>query len=235
MDNYNTSIIVRFSHISPTFILKGYVSPKRKSSSNCSQYYSTNVLKSRHYNYSIPVNFSWINKYIQCLSKKDMNKLMHSINGNKRGKIAINTGYWNCGKGLLDRNNNASPKISEAAAFINENDLDILAVAEAGLHGPRSRIIRTNPLTTASIERELRIPGFRILLPESWYIHDTARIFMYIKEDINFKVIKYNNSIQDLPLISIEAKRGKHATTIISTHYREFTGGISGLKTNESQ
>ena len=75
-------------------------------------------------------------------------------------------------------------KISEAEAFINENDLDILAVAEAGLHGPRSRIIRTNPLTTDSIERELRIPGFRILLPESWYIHDTARIFMYIKEDI---------------------------------------------------
>ena len=119
---------------------------------------------------------------------------MHSMNGNKKGKIAITAGYWNCGRGLIDSNNNASPKLSEAEAFINENNLDVLAVAEAGLHGPRSRIIRTNPLTTACIEHELRITGFSILLPESWYRHDTARIFMYIKEDINYKQIQHLNT-----------------------------------------
>ena len=235
MDNNNISIIVRNSHISPTLILNDYVPPDRIPPSNHSQTYSRYVLKSYNHKSSSHNNFSREKRHIMCLSKKDMNRLMHSTNGNKKEKIAINTGYWNCGKGLLDSNNNASPKLSEAVAFINKNDLDILAVAEAGLHGPRSRIIRTNPLTTASIERELRIPGYRILLPESWYIHDTARIFMYIKEDITFKVINYNTLTQDLPLISIEAKRGKNATTIISTHYREFTGGISGLKTNESQ
>jgi hypothetical protein len=192
MDNYNIFNTVKNSHISESYIHKS----------------SSQIIYSRE------------KRHILCLSRKDRNKLMHSKYGNKKGKIAISTGYWNCGKGLLESNNNASPKLSEAVAFINKNDLDILAVAEAGLHGPRSRIIRTNPLTTASIERELRIPGFKILLPESWYTHDTARIFMYIKEDITFKVINNNTSVQDLPLISIEAKRGKHATTIISTHYR---------------
>ena len=58
---------------------------------------------------------------------------------------------------------------------------------------------------------------------------------MYIKDDINIKNLKSNVSTYDLPLISIEANKGKHATTIISTHYREFTGGILGLKTNDSQ
>ena len=184
---------------------------------------------------SFLVIFSWSDRNPQLLSRKDFNKIMHTRNGNRNGKLAITVGYWNCGRGLLDSNNNASPKLSEAESFISDNNLDILAIAEAGLHGPRSRTLRTNPLTTSCIERELRITGFSILLPESWRRHDTARIFMYIRDDINFKLIKTNASTHDLPLISIEAKKGKHATTIISTHYREFTGGISGLKTNDSQ
>ncbi len=39
----------------------------------------------------------------------------------------------------------------------------------------------------------------------------------------------------DLPIIAIKAKKTKEAITNLVDYYREFTGGISGLKNQQSQ
>ena len=146
-------------------------------------------------------------------------------------KLNLTIGHWNCGKGLLDENNFGTEKVAEIQAFIDTNNLDILAVGESGLHGARSRTMKSYPVTEEIVMNALRIPGFDIILPQAWYNHETARIILYIKNTINFKFLSSQNSISDLPVISIEARKGKGPKTIISTHYREFTGGVSGLKT----
>ena len=169
------------------------------------------------------------------LPKTAINKLAHYKHGNRTGKVTIATGYWNCARGLLDSNNNPTPKLDEIELFLDTHKLDILAIAEAGLHGSRSRTVRARPVTTNCIMTALHIPGFSIILPKSWVQHDTARLFLYVKDTINYKVISSNVNASDLPTISIEARKGMSGTTIISAHYREFTGGISGLDNNNAQ
>ena len=115
------------------------------------------------------------------------------------------------------------------------NDLDILAVSECSLHGLKSRIIRVFPITSEGITNALRIPGFEILLPQSWACHEMARIMLYVKSSISTKLLSTQVSTSDLPIISIEAKKGKGPKTIVSTYYREYTGGVSGLKTSSAQ
>ena len=150
-------------------------------------------------------------------------------------KLNLSIGNWNCGKGLLDENNFGTEKVGEIQAFIELNNLDILAVGESGLHRARSRTIKTYPATDEIIKNALRIPGFDIILPNSWSTHETARIILYIKNSITFKYLSSQDSISDLPVISIEARKGKGPKTIVSAHYREFMGGVSGLKTLEAQ
>ena len=168
-------------------------------------------------------------------SKKLMNRAAHITNGNGRGKVALAAGYWNCSKGLLDKNNFLTEKIAEIEAFIHTHDFDVLAVAEAGLHGIRSHTVRSFPVTTTTITNALRIPGYNIILPESWSQHDTARLFIYVKEDMTYKIINTTVYSADLPTISILVKRGKQAPTALSAHYREFTDGVSGLRTPDAQ
>ena len=169
------------------------------------------------------------------LTRKERNKLAHTTNGNRPGKVTVATGYWNCGKGLLDSNNFSTAKLAEIEHFISDNNLDILIVAEAGLHGRKSRIIRSYPVTSTIIRTALRIPGFQILLPESWELHETARLIMYVSDNIQVKQVSTPVLVSDLPIINIEVKKGKAAPTLVSGYYREFTGGISGIKTPEAQ
>lgn len=169
------------------------------------------------------------------LTKASINMLVHSKHGNRLGKVTLATGYWNWAKGLLDGNNIATPKLDEIELFINSHQLDILDIAEAGLHGVRSRTVRALPVSTNSILTALRIPGFTIILPESWEQHNTARIFMYVKDTLVYKVISTSVNVSDLPTITIEVRKGKSAPTVVSSHYREFTGGVSGLNSQDAQ
>ena len=65
------------------------------------------------------------------ISNKQRNKILHAKNGNRNLNKSLNNGHWNCGKGLLDKDNFASEKVSEIQEFLESNDLDILAVSEA--------------------------------------------------------------------------------------------------------
>ena len=174
-------------------------------------------------------------QHIHNTTSRILNKLAHSYYGNRVGRVVLTIGYWNCGKGLLDSNNFATSKLAEIETFINQHDLDVCTIAEAGLHGRRSQTMRAFPATTTIIHNALRIPGFSIILPKSWEQHHTARIYMYVKDSLVIKSVTTTVNNTDLPNINIEVKKGKSAPTIVSSHYREFTGGVSGLKTMEAQ
>lgn len=70
------------------------------------------------------------------LTRNLIKKLAHTTHGNWPGKVTLATGYWNCSRGLPDSSKDAAPKLKEIEQFISIHDLDILAIAEASLHGP---------------------------------------------------------------------------------------------------
>ena len=98
--------------------------------------------KPNHLNCSRP-SVTWL---FQGLSS---NKIAHMINGN-RGR-SYNIGMWNCRKCLVDRENLPTAKMKDVRDFLGSNDLQVLCLIEADLHGMTSRIRRVNPLTTKKI------------------------------------------------------------------------------------
>ena len=111
-----------------------------------------------------------------------INAYFRMINGN-RGS-SHNIGMWNCRKGLTDGENRPTYKMIEVKQFIEDHNLHLLCLVEAGLHGPASRVRRKNPITTEGIMNNLQIEGYRIILPKTWQYHNQARIILFAKDDI---------------------------------------------------
>ena len=162
-----------------------------------------------------------------------INKLAHVINGNR--KIGYNIAVWNCRKGLISKQGAASPKVADIEQYLGKHQLHALGIVECDLHGPGSRMLRSHPLSTKDIHEKLHIEGYNILLPQSWYMYDQARIFIYIKENLQVKERKLQQENSDLPSISFELGLSREKKTCINFFYREFTGGISGLNDQASQ
>ena len=163
------------------------------------------------------------------------NKMAHIVNGNTRTKFGVKIGFWNINRGLLDGKSRATDKFSEIHNFVTNNKIHIMGVCETGLHGPRSRVHRATPVTDLTLSTELNIIGYDILLPETWRRHDTARLAVYSSQELTVKRVGDYTSIRDLPVVSVEARLGRGAPTIISFFYREYTGGILGLKNLPAQ
>ena len=161
------------------------------------------------------------------------NKLLKIVNGN--GRQGYNLGMWNCRRGLVTGNREASTKIVEVKNFIHTKNLHMLCLIEADLHGPSSRYKRVNPLSTNDIKKNLEIPGYKIFLPNSWNIHGQARILVYAKEELKVSELKSGNQVSDLPSITFEISLGKEKKTLVNFFYREFTGGVSGLRDVQAQ
>ena len=161
------------------------------------------------------------------------NTLAHSVNGNRR--IGYNVAVWNCRKGLVKSNKSPSTKMTDIQSYLENHQLDLFGIVESDLHAATSRIYRANPLSTMDINSNLQIPGYRIILPQSWYTHGQARVIIFTKEGIKIKERKLRNEDSDLPSISLELGIGREKRTCFNIFYREFTGGISGLKDTNSQ
>ena len=161
------------------------------------------------------------------------NTLMHSLSGNR--KIGYNVGMWNCRKGLLNPDGTPSPKMTDIQLYLEKHKLDLFGIVESDLHGKNSRIFRKHPLSTADIHQALHIPGYNILLPQSWYTHSQARVIMFTRDGININERKLRKEDSDLPSISLELGLGREKKSCFNIYYREFTGGMSGLKDMSSQ
>ena len=161
------------------------------------------------------------------------NKLFKMINGNKLS--GYNIGLWNCRRGLLDSEKKPTTKMSEVKNFLQQYKLHILCLLEADLHGATSRYKRLQPLSLSDIESSIGIPGYKLLLPQSWYKHGQARVLVIAKEELQVKLRNLGNQNSDLQTLICEIGLAKEKKTIVSFFYREFTGGVSGLRDMPAQ
>ena len=158
---------------------------------------------------------------------------MKIVNGNKiKG---YNLGVWNCRKGLIGGNGEASPKLEEIRQFLTKKKLHMLCVIEADLHSLMSRSLRRNPVTRKEIEVILGIPGYRIHLPATWKQHGQTRMIVYAKEELNVIEQHLNAEITDLPILTFQISFSKERKTVVNFFYREFTNGVTGLNSAPDQ
>ena len=116
---------------------------------------------------------------------------------------------------LVDIENQATYKMVEVNQFIEEHNLHLLCLVETGLHGPASRIIRRNSITTQGILSSLQIEGYRIILPKTWQYHNQARLILFAKDDLKVTEKVTPREFSDLPTIVCEIGIGREKRQLL--------------------
>ena len=111
----------------------------------------------------------------------------------------------------------------------------MLCLIETDLHSKMSRQKRRSTLTRKNIENVLGIPGYQIYLPATWKLHGHARLLVYAKDELKVRERQLDASLTDLPMLTFEIGFGMEKRTIVNYFYREFTSGVTGLKTTQDQ
>ena len=93
--------------------------------------------------------------------------------------------------GLLDEQNRATPKVGEIQTFLENHGENDHALIEPELHGPHSRTFRRNPVSEQNLKQALSIPGYDILLPDTWYKKEQARIILLVSISITCTQVKH--------------------------------------------
>ena len=116
-----------------------------------------------------------------------------------------------------------------------DKKLDICGIIEADLHSATSRTFRRQPLQTPSLLENLEIPGFTILLPRTWDLHGQAKLVLFVRQGLRYKILPTPHYCTDLPVITLTASKGGERPSTFGYVYREYTGGVSGLGCSDSQ
>ena len=161
------------------------------------------------------------------------NALCHNLFGNRR-RLSYKLALWNCRKGLLGDNNFDSSKLTEIKLFIQKHSPHTFAIVESNIHASYSHIKRRNTFNTNEIHSKLHIDGYKIELPDTWTHFGQARLLVYVREDVNYKRQKMPKDM-DLPNVTLEIGLGREKKTLVNYFYREWTGGVSGEKSQASQ
>jgi hypothetical protein len=93
----------------------------------------------------------------------------------------------------------------------------------------------TNVFSTSQVHEKFDIEGYQIILPPSWIIHNAARIFVYVNEELNVKMKDVNQKETHLQNILLEAGYGKSKTHLINFYYREWTNCVTGKSDTATQ
>ena len=173
-------------------------------------------------------------KGLKFIGGTNINKVMHAQNGNKRN-LGYKIAAWNCNRGLLKSGDQDSDKLTEIKLFIEENKPHLLGIIESDLHGPNSRANRRTTFTTDEIQEKLKIDGYSIYFPNTWEAHHQARLVVYINNEIKVKVKDLAVENNDLPTITFEIGLGREKKSLVNFYYREWTSGVSGEKSEQSQ
>ena len=155
------------------------------------------------------------------------------LNNNQKNKNYIMYAKWNCRKGILTSDNQPRDKIIELEDYINSNEIYVLTINEADLHGHNSRVIRSTPIDDDTIDMNLNIEGFKLWMPTQWSKHNQARTIMYTREEIAATRVKINNNYDDLPMIILDIGQPGAKKTRVCGFYREYKGSVSGLDSKE--
>jgi hypothetical protein len=136
---------------------------------------------------------------------------------------------WNCRKDLTNSENLPTEKIEDVKEFLGSNNLQLLFIIEADLHGVPLRVRRAKPITSKEIENTLKIENNKRILPKSWQVHGQAGVLLYVRDDINLKVKPLAREDTYLPSVSCEIGVGREKKARVNLFYREWMSGVSGL------
>ena len=107
------------------------------------------------------------------------NTLLKCINGNRNQFYKYSS--WNCDRGLLTHN-----KLDDIKVYISRELPTAFSVVECNLNRNEQGQVRTNEFSTTDLLQTLHIPGYSIVLPDSWYNHSIARIYVYVSVTMLF-------------------------------------------------
>ena len=142
----------------------------------------------------------------------DSNFLQHSVNGNRR-TIGYKLGMWNCGRGLLSETGN---KLVDMHRYIEKYKPHLFCIIEADLHGPQSRIHRQKTFTTEELHEKLEIPGYSLILPDTWKCHDQARLIVFVNDEIKAVIVPQAIQYNDLPTVTLVIGMGRAKKTRVN-------------------
>ena len=130
--------------------------------------------------------------------------------------------------GHLYEQNQPTSKVEDIQNFLEHHSVDVLALFEPELNGPHSRTFWRNPVSEQSLKQALSIPGYDILVPDTWYKNEHARILLLVSNNISCTLVKHPAYMSTIPSITVEVKKGREKATLANFTYREHTGGITG-------
>ena len=162
------------------------------------------------------------------------NALNHSLTGNRR-RLGYKLAFWNCRKGLIGNSEQDTPKLVDIKKFIEKHRPHVFGIIEANLHSTESRLQRKTTVSLKQIEEKLKIDGYKIELPDTWSSFGQARIIVYVHEELNYKRKPMEQTYSDLPNVTLEIGLGRERKSIVNVFYREWTGGVNGESSQDSQ
>ena len=161
-----------------------------------------------------------------------INKIQKIINGNRR-IIGYKLAVWNCSRGLIQ--DDFSSKLVEIKQFINTRKPHCFGIIESGLFSHDSQVNRHRKYSSTEIREKLKIDGYNIEFPSSWYTHGQARLICYVSDEIKYRRKHLNDGLDHIPSITLEVGLGKATKTTVHYYYREWTNGVTGESDNASQ
>ena len=90
-------------------------------------------------------------------------------------------------------------------------------------------------MSEQNLKQALSIPGYDILLPDTWYRKEQARIILLVSNSISCTLVKQPAYMSNIPSITVEVKKGREKATLANFTYREHTGGVTGEGDMDSQ
>ena len=139
----------------------------------------------------------------------DSNKLAHSLLGNRNKKLGYKITFWNCRRKLVNHTNDDTNKLVDIKLFISKHQPHVFGVVESDLYSPASAANRSLKLTRNELFEKLRIEGYDIALPCTWEHYGQARVLVFVKSDLNYKILPVNPSVIDLPNVTLEIGIGR--------------------------
>ena len=93
---------------------------------------------------------------------------------------------------------------------------------------------KTN-FSTEQVHKIFQIPGYEIILPASWQLHGTARILVYVHEEIKYKVCELDDDEKHLQTVTLEVGFGRASKHYVNVYYREWKSLVTGENSTAAQ
>ena len=82
---------------------------------------------------------------------------------------------------------------------------------------------------------QLKIPGYTVVLPDSWFTYNIARIICYISDEVIYKQRHLPPAEHHLQSILLEIGFGRSKKHLLNCFYREWKSCVTGEDSAMSQ